>query len=242
MLDEPLGDRLGALQTSLLEATDVQGVATAVAESAASTLPGAVAASVTLRRHGHATTVGASDARALRCDEAEYAEGAGPCLAAADWGRTVVVQDVTREERWPVWRQAATAEGFGGAAAFPVGSGDDVTVSLNVYCAGPVDWSDATVVLGERYAAEISRVLAWSVRLADLSTTTADLRAALESRAAIDQAIGVVMAQNRCGPDDALELLRRASQRQNVKLRDLAHDVVLRVGGEEPSTTFAARG
>ncbi len=241
MLDEHLGDRLDVLHAALLEATDVQGIASAVAQSAAGSLPGVVAASVTLRRAGRAVTVGASDDSARRCDEAEYAADSGPCLTAADDGRTVVVADLRTETRWPAWRAAAVAEGFGGAAAFPVLSGDDVAVALNAYCSGPVDWSDATVVVGERYAAELSRVLAWSVRLVDLAQTTMDLRSALESRAVIDQAIGVVMAQNRCAPDEAMDLLRAASQRQNVKLRDLARDVVLRVGGAEPSTTFAAR-
>ncbi|MBO9570289.1 MAG: ANTAR domain-containing protein, partial [Cellulomonas iranensis] len=84
-------------------------------------------------------------------------------------------------------------------------------------------------------------VLGWSVRLVDLAQTTADLRASLESRAVIDQAIGIVMAQNRVGPDEALRLLRQASQGRNVKLRDLARDVVVAVGGSEPESVFVPR-
>jgi AmiR/NasT family two-component response regulator len=52
------------------------------------------------------------------------------------------------------------------------------------------------------------------------------MRAAMATRAVIDQAIGVVMAQNRCGPDDAFAILRRASQNRNQKLRDLAREMV----------------
>jgi AmiR/NasT family two-component response regulator len=34
----------------------------------------------------------------------------------------------------------------------------------------------------------------------------------------IEQAKGIVMAQQRCGSDEAFGLLRRASQRKNIKV------------------------
>jgi GAF domain-containing protein len=241
MLEQPLGDTLSRLHAAVIEATDVQSVVDAVAASALTSLPRVAEASVTLRRTGEARTVSSTGERARRCDEVEYAAGAGPCLTAADEGRTVLVADVDTDGRWPAWALAARADGFAGAAAFPVAAHGDVAVSLNVYSEHPLDWSDAVVVLGERYAAELAHVLGWSVRLVDLAQTTADLRASLESRAVIDQAIGIVMAQNRVGPDDALTLLRQASQGRNVKLRDLARDVVLRVGGVEQDSAFVPR-
>ncbi|WP_163275856.1 GAF and ANTAR domain-containing protein [Cellulomonas iranensis] len=241
MLDQPLGDTLGRLHDAVREATDVQAVVDTVAASARATLPGVAEVSVTLRRDGDARTVGATGERARRCDEVEYAGDAGPCLTAADEGRTVLVRDVETDGRWPAWALAARAEGFVGAAAFPVATRADVSVSLNVYSERHLEWQDSAVVLGERYAAGVAHVLGWSVRLVDLAQTTADLRASLESRAVIDQAIGIVMAQNRVGPDEALRLLRQASQGRNVKLRDLARDVVVAVGGSEPESVFVPR-
>jgi AmiR/NasT family two-component response regulator len=47
----------------------------------------------------------------------------------------------------------------------------------------------------------------------------------------IDQAIGIVMAESRCDADQAFGTLRRASNNRNMKLRDLAAEIVLRVGG-----------
>ena len=50
----------------------------------------------------------------------------------------------------------------------------------------------------------------------------------------IDQAIGVIMAQERCTQTRAFDLLRSASQNRNVKLRDLAAAIVTSVSGEPP--------
>ena len=54
------------------------------------------------------------------------------------------------------------------------------------------------------------------------------LRAALTSRATIDQAKGIVMAQRGCGPDEAFGELVRTSQDRNVKVRELAATIVER--------------
>jgi AmiR/NasT family two-component response regulator len=48
----------------------------------------------------------------------------------------------------------------------------------------------------------------------------------LESRAVIEQAKGVLMACHGIDADEAFGLLRRQSQHRNVKLREVAHDVV----------------
>jgi hypothetical protein len=42
----------------------------------------------------------------------------------------------------------------------------------------------------------------------------------------IEQAKGILMAQRQCGPDEAFDLLRQASQRSNVPVRELAARVV----------------
>jgi len=53
-----------------------------------------------------------------------------------------------------------------------------------------------------------------------------DLRAALRSRPAIDQAKGILMARHGCTADEAFGMLSEASQRSNQKLRDLAAGIV----------------
>ena len=60
-------------------------------------------------------------------------------------------------------------------------------------------------------------------------SAVARLRAQLESLPVIEQAKGVLMAQQQCGPEDAFDLLRRASQRANVKVHVLAAQIVAHV-------------
>src|SRR5262245_13049193 len=60
------------------------------------------------------------------------------------------------------------------------------------------------------------------------------LEQALQSRAVIDHAIGIIMAESRCDADQAFALLNRASNNRNIKLRDLATEIVTQVGGRPP--------
>ncbi|HEY1705032.1 MAG TPA: ANTAR domain-containing protein [Trebonia sp.] len=71
---------------------------------------------------------------------------------------------------------------------------------------------------------------------------TGQLHESLASRAVIDQALGVIMATEHCAHNQALHLLRLASQNSNVKLRDLAATIVTGVSGEppRPGTPFGA--
>jgi len=69
-----------------------------------------------------------------------------------------------------------------------------------------------------------------SVRRARAALATAgELQDSLESMPVIEQAKGIVMAQQRCGPDEAFGLLRRASQRKNVKVSVLAAQIVAQI-------------
>ena len=79
------------------------------------------------------------------------------------------------------------------------------------------------------------------MRIADQSKLNEDLYATLASRSVIDQAIGIVMAQQRCPDPEAFALLSRASQNRNIKVHDLAAEIVTTVGGQAPDPgTFQA--
>jgi len=61
----------------------------------------------------------------------------------------------------------------------------------------------------------------------------ARLQARQETLAVIEQAKGIIMAQQRCGPDEAFDLLRRASQRVNIKLHVLAAQIVEHIASSD---------
>ena len=62
----------------------------------------------------------------------------------------------------------------------------------------------------------------------------ARLQARLDTMPVIEQAKGILMAQQRCGPDEAFDLLRRASQRANVKVSVLAAQMVEQIASSGP--------
>ena len=77
-----------------------------------------------------------------------------------------------------------------------------------------------------------------SVRLARQRESEVDLRAALESRTVIDLAVGVIMGQNRCSQEEAVTILKTGSHHRNVKLRELATQLVASVGSAPARTDF----
>jgi hypothetical protein len=94
----------------------------------------------------------------------------------------------------------------------------------------------------EMFAANAAGAIAVAVKLADQTQMSDDLHGALASRAVIDQATGIIMAQQRCSAAAAFDILRRASQNRNIKVRDLAAEIVNTVGGKPPEPgTFQPR-
>ncbi|HJV99459.1 MAG TPA: ANTAR domain-containing protein [Arthrobacter sp.] len=75
--------------------------------------------------------------------------------------------------------------------------------------------------------------------VAQHSETAANLKAALDSRTVIDSAVGIIIGQNRCSQDEAIELFQSASNARNVKPRDVAQAVVESAGGGQLKTPFS---
>lgn len=77
-----------------------------------------------------------------------------------------------------------------------------------------------------------------AVRLARRRDSEVDLRAALQSRTVIDLAVGVIMGQNRCSQDEAVTMLKTASNHRKVTLRELATQLVASVSSAPARTVF----
>ena len=65
----------------------------------------------------------------------------------------------------------------------------------------------------------------------------ARLRAQLETMPVIEQAKGILIAQTGCGPEEAFDMLRQASQRSNVRVSDLAAAIVQRTVTGHPANS-----
>ena len=106
--------------------------------------------------------------------------------------------------------------------------------AMNLYALVPGAFGEPEVRRAELFADSVSAALALAARQASAAELTDQMREALASRAAIDQALGVIMAQERCTSAQAFDILRSASQTRNVTLRDVARQIVISVSGEPP--------
>lgn len=197
-----------------------------VVSLAVASVPGCDGAGVSLVSGDSVRTVAASEEMVHRADAAQYVLGEGPCLEAIRTGRPSRVDEIATERRWPRWCAAARDAGLAGAAGFPLSVGDHCVGAMNLYCRAPGCMTDDVMALGGQLAEQAAVALANTQLYEQARTLTEQLEEALRSRAVIDQAKGVLMARESCSPDDAFDMLRRASQRSNRKLRDLAAEVV----------------
>ena len=154
-------------------------------------------------------------------DEAQYELGQGPCRAAIREHATVVVHDLGSDPRWPEWGRAMVdALGIRSSLSFRLFTRPDHTWgALNVYSTLPYAFSDDDVHQGQTIAAMAAVALARSIH-------DEQLAGALESRTVIGQAVGMLMERYGLDEGRAFDVLRRLSSQENVKLRDLAAQVV----------------
>jgi transcriptional regulator with GAF, ATPase, and Fis domain len=225
------------LQQLLLATEDITGFLDELTALTVKVLPGELSCGITLRRDRGATTVASSDHRASQVDEIQYGHHEGPCLRALATGQVVVVDDLAQDDRWGGYRVPALGHGVRSSLSLPLRVHDTTIGALNIYATRPRAFGPAEQLVAGRFADEASRALALAVRLAEHGEMSAHLQAALASRAVIDQAVGIIVGQNRCTTDEAFEVLRSISNNRNVKLRDVATHMVASVSGQPPTDT-----
>jgi transcriptional regulator with GAF, ATPase, and Fis domain len=158
-----------------------------------------------------------------RVDALQYETGEGPCLSAIREHDVFVTGDLGCEERWPRFsRRAVDETGIRSMLAFRLFLEEETLGALNLY-------STRTDAFDER-ARALGAVLAAHAAVAMSAATgqeqTEQLEAALTSSREIGMALGIVMTQSRLDRAGAFRALSQASQRMNVKLRDLAAAIV----------------
>uniref|UniRef100_UPI001124F7FB ANTAR domain-containing protein n=2 Tax=Arthrobacter TaxID=1663 RepID=UPI001124F7FB len=116
--------------------------------------------------------------------------------------------------------------------------GADARAGLNLYSEKPNVFDAAAVDRAVNYVRQASKGLRLAVMLAQRNENAANLRRAMESRTIIDTAVGIIIAQNRCTQEDAINLIKSASSTRNLKLRDVAAAIVESAGGGNVTTHF----
>ena len=203
----------------------LQAVLQRASEIAQRAIRGADEVSVTMK-DGQPATVASSGPLATEVDESQYAVDSGPCLQAIAEGEVVLVLDLATETRWPQYTARAIATGVGSSLSIPLPVDGAYVGALNVYSRTANAFDKTAVKVGQDLAAYAAIVLN-NAGLYFTATTRADqLAQALQSRAVIDQAKGILMGARRCTADEAFQILVRLSQQSQRKLRDVAQALV----------------
>jgi GAF domain-containing protein len=196
-------------------------------------VPGSDMASVTLLVDGRPETAATTGDQARAVDDAQYRAGEGPCLEAA---KTGLVQRVSVPEvgsRWPAFAQEAARLGVASYLSAPLFLDHEYHGSLNLYGKQPHGFRELEAALLELYTTAAEAAIRNALRYQQSRAHVKQLREALTSRAVIDQAKGIIMGARQISADEAFMLLVERSQRQNVKLRDVATRFVADVIGAD---------
>jgi putative methionine-R-sulfoxide reductase with GAF domain len=183
-------------------------------------VPGAEFAGVSwLMPDAEIQTPASTDPIVGRCDAAQYAFNEGPCVQSVWDGDLYQVDDLATDDRWPRFAKAAVDLGMRSMLACQLSSPKRTVGALNLYSREPAAFDEQSRSLIVIFAAHASVALV-NRRM------EGDLRAAIESRGTIGQAIGILIERHRITPDAAFGLLVTASQHRQIKVKDLAAELV----------------
>jgi hypothetical protein len=238
--DQALVTAFAEIAAHVHSSEDYEGSLRQITEAAVHALDGCDYASVSLLEPNGPVTRAATDPVASQGDQIQYEEGEGPCLDAAMNERWVHTPDLTTTHRWTrssvrLVSQLGVRSMFSCRLALDAAPHHTLG-GLNLYATAPGAFPERdrllAILLGSLGAV-----------VADASRRQGNLRAAIESRQVIGEAIGILRAQGGLSSDQAFTALSNASQRMNVKLRDLAGEIAThRLGAGTTRPSDAAPG
>jgi GAF domain-containing protein len=232
--DRPLADPRDALvelARLTFDDTSMDAMLQRVAQLAKELIPGVAEASVSLIANDKATTAAYTGRLALDLDESQYGRGYGPCLEAAVGEEIREITDARTETRWPDYALSAVERGSLSSLSVPLPVREGIHGGLNLYAVEADGFDDDARDVGRAFAS-YAAVAVHNMHLYESTRDQAEhLDIAMQTRAVIEQAKGILMGQRRCDAKEAFNLLAAASQRANRKLRDMAQAIVDGVTG-----------
>ena len=186
------------------------------------------AATVSARHGEDLATVGATDQRLLELDEAQYQTGEGPCLEVMQGLDPIPLDDAAEDDdRWEHFSRTAADLGIHSTLSvnLPVDSGD-LAASLNLYSKRHLDLGDQQVTAATPFAEQLAAAITSVEEHRSTATLARNLAEAMRTRAAIEQAKGILMSDYHIDEDQAFQRLVDLSNHANIKLRDAAQRLV----------------
>ena len=215
-LSEDLAAVAGELSTAR---SDTVLLAAAISQAATRLVPAAEYVSVVVVTNGKIELTGAADDLAATCDNLQSDLGEGPSLNASPHGDTVVINDVSHENRWARFMRAAADVGVRAMMCVPFDAGENKTGTVNMYSSAPGVFTTRSREVGELFTAHAA--VAFTA-----GRESEQLHQAVQGRDLIGQAKGIIMERFSVDADHAFDLLRKLSQDSNVKLSQIAQRLI----------------
>lgn len=221
MVDRPdIAVALAQAARDINSPRDLDSTLDAIVHTAQRSLPGIDHVGISIvHRNGTIETRAGSDQLVWELDQLQYDLGEGPCLHAVRTQPVVRVDDLRAEQRWPRYVPLAVARGVRAQLGLRLYIEEQTLGGINLYSTS-ADRIDTEV----EHAAQLFAVHA--ALALGRAQREEDLNAALQTRKVIGQAIGMVMERYQLDEARAFEYLTRVSQHSNIKLRDVAQEIV----------------
>ena len=218
--DVELAETFAQVARALLDEHDVDSTLDRVCKLAVDTVDACEAAGISIAEGKKVSSRSTTNDLPRMVDEIQSETQQGPCVDAIKEHEVFVTGSLSQEARWPAFAQRAhTATGIESILSLRLFASEDTFGSLNLYSSKRDAFDDADIAVGSVFAAHAAVALATARREEQLEGTAG-------SRDLIGMAKGIVMARQGVSEAEAFDILRRASQRMNVKLRELADRVV----------------
>jgi hypothetical protein len=217
---------------ALFAEDSVQGTLQRIVDLAERAIDGCEAAGIVFVDGDSVTTAAASSALVVVVDQLQIDTGEGPCLDASTQSTTFYADDLLDDPRWPTFGPAAVAASVRSVLAYSLST--DRPSALNMYARLPAAFGATDRAQGQLFATLARLAIDSAEERASGRSRAGNLTEALRTRELIGQAQGILMERERITADQAFDVLRRASQHMNIKLREVAETLV--ETGESPDT------
>ena len=185
-------------------------------------VPGIAAAAVTIAMDGGALTFAASDQRLDGLHSLQFDGGEGPVVETLRHNEPRRIDDTAAERRWPAFCRAAADAGFGSCLTLPLRTDRQPAGAVALYGQVPDVFRGVAHDTALLFAAQGGTAVRNASLYRACRRMADNLHVALESRAVIEQAKGVLHAELGVSPGEAFRLLSRYSQHTNERVRRVA--------------------
>ena len=170
----------------------------------------------------------ASSSEAMRVLELfEIQAQEGPCLDCYRTGQPAVSHDLASEDdRWPRFAPEALAAGFHSVHALPMRLRGSVIGALNLFHTEPGEMRHVDVDAAQAFADVATIAILQHRATVEAQVLNEQLNRALNTRIVIEQAKGMVAEREGLDMEQAFGLLRGHARSHNLRLVDVATDVI----------------